>query len=68
MTTNEPLVLREDNNRVATLMLNRARQYNALSEEVLAELQAHLDSIAADEMVRVVVLGALGKAFRAGHD
>ena len=64
----EAVVLREDADGVATLWLNRPRQYNALSEEVLTALQTELDAIAADETVRVVVIGAKGKAFCAGHD
>ncbi len=68
IATKEPPVLREDNNGVATLTLNRPKQYNALSEVVLAALQTELDSIAADDSVRVVVLAAKGKAFCAGHD
>jgi enoyl-CoA hydratase/carnithine racemase len=64
----EPLVLRSDQGPVATLTLNRPRQFNALSSAMLAALQAELDKIAADEFVRVVVLAAAGKAFCAGHD
>ncbi|VFM99187.1 MAG: Enoyl-CoA hydratase/isomerase [Candidatus Kentron sp. G] len=41
---------------IATLTLNRPRQYNALSETLLAELEAALDEIANDRNVRVVVL------------
>jgi enoyl-CoA hydratase/carnithine racemase len=50
------------------LTLNRPAQYNALSEELLSELQAALDEIAKDVSVRVVILAASGKAFCAGHD
>ncbi len=64
----EALVLREDNGRIATLTLNRPRQYNALSEELLAALQQELDALAQDDTIRVVVLSANGKAFCAGHD
>lgn len=66
--TQEPPVLRADDRGVATLTLNRPRQYNAMSEAVLAALQQHLDAIAGDESVRVVVIAAAGKAFCAGHD
>jgi enoyl-CoA hydratase/carnithine racemase len=60
----EPLVQRETDARgVATLTLNRPQAFNALSEAMLAALQAELD-----DAVRVVVLGAAGKAFCAGHD
>src|SRR6185312_1839195 len=42
--------------------------YNALSEELLTELQAALVSIENDASVRVVVIAANGSAFCAGHD
>lgn len=64
----EPMLLREDANGVATLTLNRPNQYNALSEEMLAALTAALKELAEDDGVRVVVLAANGKAFCAGHD
>jgi enoyl-CoA hydratase/carnithine racemase len=50
------------------LTLNRPAQYNALSEELLLELQATLEKISKDASVRVVILAAAGKAFCAGHD
>ncbi|MFQ5774647.1 MAG: enoyl-CoA hydratase [Kiloniellaceae bacterium] len=66
--TNEPVLLREDAGGVCTLTLNRPKQYNALSDALLDELQAAFDAIAADRSVRLVVLAARGKAFSAGHD
>jgi enoyl-CoA hydratase/carnithine racemase len=66
--SNENILLREDRQGVVTLTLNRPAQFNALSEEMLAALQAALDDIAADEGVRCVVLAGAGKAFCAGHD
>ncbi|MEX0924292.1 MAG: enoyl-CoA hydratase [Rhodovibrionaceae bacterium] len=63
-----PILLRADADGVATLTLNRPKQYNALSEEMLAALLAALREIAEDDSVRVVVLAAEGKAFCAGHD
>jgi len=64
----EPHVVERRRDAVAFLTLNRPAQYNALSEEMLAELQARLAALAADRSVRVVVLGGAGKAFCAGHD
>lgn len=64
----EAFVLTEVIDSVATITLNRPKQFNALSEETLAALQAALTAVAADESVRVVVLAANGKAFCAGHD
>lgn len=66
--TNEPLLMRQDDAGIVTLTLNRPRQYNALSDALLAELQTQLDAIAADPAARVVVLAGAGAAFCAGHD
>ena len=63
-----PLVLQQQKGAVAYLTLNRPAQYNALSEEMLAAVEAALDKVAADPAARVVVLGGAGKAFCAGHD
>ena len=65
----QPLVRRETDARgVVTLTLNRPSAYNALSEAMLAALQAELDALAGDDGVHAVVLAAAGKAFCAGHD
>ena len=69
MSSLEPPILRSRDERGAvTLTLNRPQAYNALSEAMLGALQRELDTIAADDSVRVVVLAAAGKAFCAGHD
>jgi enoyl-CoA hydratase/carnithine racemase len=64
----EPILLCEKQNGIARVTLNRPKQYNALSEELLAELTATFKALAEDEALRAVVLGANGKAFCAGHD
>ena len=64
----EPVLTRQDHDGIVTLRLNRPRQFNALSEELLDALQRELDAIAADASVRCVVLAGAGKAFCAGHD
>ncbi len=65
----DPLVRRaREAHGVVTLTLNRPQAYNALSEELLAALQAEVDELGSDSGVRVVVLAAAGKAFCAGHD
>lgn len=66
---NAPLVIRDDRaDGLTTLTLNRPGQFNSLSQGMLTALQAELDSIAADESRRVVVIAGAGKAFCAGHD
>ncbi len=64
----DALVLRQDEAGVATLTLNRPKQYNALSQAMLEALQAVLDTVAVDKTVRVVVIAGAGPAFCAGHD
>ena len=64
----DALVLRQTEAGVATLTLNRPKQYNALSQAMLAALQAELDGVAADKTVRAVVIAGGGPAFCAGHD
>ena len=64
-----PFVRRaRDQRGVVTLTLDRPRSFNALSEGMLAALQAEIDVVANEETGRVVVIAAEGKAFSAGHD
>lgn len=62
------VLLRSENDGLAILTLNRPRQYNALSAELLAALHHALDGIAKDKSVRVVAITGNGPAFCAGHD
>ncbi len=68
VATKETVLLREDDDGITTLTLNRPKQYNALSEALLTALQSELERIAEDETIRVVIIAAQGKAFCAGHD
>ena len=63
----DPILLRHDSGPIATLMLNTPASLNALSTAMLTALDAELDAIAASG-IRVVILGAAGKNFCAGHD
>lgn len=62
------LVLREDKGGCATLTINRPEKLNALTISLFNELKAHVEVIADDENVGVVVLRGAGKCFSAGHD
>jgi enoyl-CoA hydratase/carnithine racemase len=66
--TSEPVLLREDRDGVARLMLNRPAARNALSIALLDALAAQLTELAEERAVRVVVIGGSGPAFCAGHD
>jgi enoyl-CoA hydratase/carnithine racemase len=63
-----PILLREDNDGVSVLTLNRPDARNALSAALLAALSDALAAIAVDTAVRAVVLAAEGATFCAGHD
>lgn len=64
----DALVLRQDEAAIATLTLNRPKQYNALSQAMLSALQTTLDAVATDRTIRVVIIAGAGSAFCAGHD
>jgi enoyl-CoA hydratase/carnithine racemase len=66
--TQQPVLLREDRDGIATLTLNRPQQMNLLTGEMLQALQVEFDSIEKNQDIRVVVLAATGKGFCAGHD
>lgn len=63
------LVLRTNNNGVATLTLNRPEALNALSPNLFIELRGHIDALAREtESVGCVILRGAGKSFSAGND
>jgi enoyl-CoA hydratase/carnithine racemase len=66
--TQEPLVLKKQENGVVYLTLNRPRARNALSQAMIDFLHAEFDVIAADQSAFVVVLAGAGPAFCSGHD
>ncbi len=68
VVTDQAVLLRDDDGGVATLTLNRPRQYNVLTAEMLAALQMEFDKIAEDDSIHIVIIAATGKAFCAGHD
>ena len=64
----EPLVLRNDENGVTTLTLNRPNKLNALNPALFVEFRTHLDAIADDDTVGCVIVTGAGRSFCAGHD
>ena len=57
-----------DNSGILHVTLNDEARRNALSEQMLAEMQAMLDEAGANAKVRVIILRAKGPAFCAGHN
>lgn len=64
----EPLVIREDHDRIAVLTLNSPANFNALSEAMIAALAAECAALRNAPQIGVVILRGAGKAFCAGHD
>ena len=57
-----------DERGVATVLLNRPERHNAFDENMIAELTASFDSLAANEKVKLMVLRSNGRNFSAGAD
>lgn len=64
----DEILLRDDHDGVAELTLNAPAKLNALSDAMLAALQAQIDALREDDATRAVILRGAGKAFCAGHD
>ena len=62
------VLLQQDSEGVATIILNRPDVHNAFDDEVVADLMKKLDQVAADEETRVVVITSRGQTFSAGAD
>lgn len=61
-------VLRSNDDGFAILTLNQPGSRNALSDAMIAALQAELNAAAIDQNIRALVIDAHGPAFCAGHD
>ena len=61
-------VLFEKKGHVGWLTLNRPKQRNALSLELMNEMQKQLNIVAKDRDIRVVVIKGNGPAFCTGHE
>ena len=62
------VLLTENGDGITTVTLNRPNQYNALSEQVLTDMQLLLDQLSERHDVKVVVIASTGDAFCTGHD
>jgi 2-(1,2-epoxy-1,2-dihydrophenyl)acetyl-CoA isomerase len=61
-------ILRNIENGVCTLTLNRPAVFNSFNQTMAIQLQEALDACSIDETVRVVLIKGEGKAFCAGQD
>ncbi|WP_291012393.1 enoyl-CoA hydratase/isomerase family protein [Hydrogenophaga sp.] len=65
---NQVLDISRPTPQVARVWLNRPEVRNAFNDEVIAALTTSFAELAQDEQLRVIVLGAHGRAFCAGAD
>lgn len=61
-------VLLDKKDGIATITFHRPEALNALNSEVLSDIEAAVDDVAADESVRVVIFTGEGKSFISGAD
>jgi enoyl-CoA hydratase/carnithine racemase len=66
--SNQPLLLRQVQDGVATLTLNRPDARNALSMALMGEMLEALRALGEEKSVNVVIVAAAGPGFCAGHD
>jgi enoyl-CoA hydratase/carnithine racemase len=64
----DQVLIRSDAGGICTLTLNRPRQRNALSMELMAGVIRELGVLAGDDSIRAVVITGSGPAFCSGHD
>jgi enoyl-CoA hydratase len=64
----DEVVLVERDGEIAVVLLNRPKQLNALSDELMSTLVERLEELDHDEAIRCIVLGGGERAFAAGAD
>ena len=62
------VVLYETDGPIATITLNRPAKLNALSTEVVLEIDKRIAQAGSDDSIKVVLIAANGRAFSAGFD
>ena len=57
------ILLTDNGDGITTVTLNRPNQYNALSEQVLTDMQLLLDQLSERDDIKVVIIASTGDAF-----
>lgn len=68
MTDNNHVLLRQNDNGIAELILNRPEVHNAFDDQIIESLISHLEHIDTNDNIRVLILRSNGKNFSAGAD
>ena len=64
----EGTVLLEQNGHIALITLSRPAALNALTWSMYQQMETHLEHVAADDSIHVIIIHGEGKAFAAGTD
>lgn len=64
----DSLLIRQDEDGICTLTLNRPTAYNSLSLELMQSLIETFEELSSDTSIRTVIIKGGGKGFCAGHD
>ncbi len=68
MTDNNHVLLRQNDNGIAELILNRPEVHNAFDDQVIESLISQLEHVDTNDNIRVLILRSNGKNFSAGAD
>ena len=68
MVLKEKILIREYNNGICNLILNRPSAHNALSFKLLSSIKDEINLIKEDKRIRVLIISANGPSFCSGHD
>ncbi len=66
--TEQRVVLSVDERGIATMTLNRPDKHNAFDDTMINEMVSHLQTLAADDSIRALIVAGTGKSFSAGAD
>ena len=65
---NSILIKDTSKNNILKLVLNDKKNRNALSEEMIIELNKEIQKGNIDDSIRVIIISAIGSTFSSGHN
>ncbi|CAN8295288.1 unnamed protein product [Cochlearia groenlandica] len=68
LNTNEPVMFGEETGSVRLAILNRPRQLNVISSQVVLKLAEYLEKWEKDDKTKLILIKGAGRAFSAGGD
>lgn len=62
------MIIFSKSNNIGYLLLNRSEKRNALHPDLINQLNMHLDKIANDDDIKILIISGVGKSFCSGAD